>query len=187
VTRLPRAVFPRSVVTLVALVALFALGGCGAAWSLFTNPTATSPMATIPAATFPTAAPGPTMAVSRSPAAQVTVSLGIYSGRPDPSWALDDAQAIDVVEAIAALPMTTGTPPEGGLGYHGFTIVMHRAGQTDETLVAYRASVAPPGTGPRAYRADPGRTVERLLLDTGRAKLTAMEISVVGSDLTAAP
>ena len=47
--------------------------------------------------------------------------------------------------------------------------------------------VAPQETGPRPYRADPGRTVERLLLDTGRSRLTPMEISVVESDLTAAP
>jgi hypothetical protein len=157
----------------LSLLALVALGGCWAGPGLFAGWTASS---------------GPTEAASPSPSvAQVTVSLGIYSGRPDPSWELSEAQAVAVVDAINALPTTTGTPPQGGLGYHGFTVVMHRAGHADETLVAYRATVAPAGTAPRAYRADPGRTVERLLLDTGRSRLTPMEISVVESDLTVAP
>ena len=157
----------------LALLAMVALGGCWAGPGLFAARTASS---------------GPTDAASPSPpVAQITVSLGIYSGRPDPSWELSERQVVEVVDAIAALSPTTGTPPEGGLGYHGFTLVLHRAGQADEILVAYRATVAPQGTGPRPYRIDPDRTVERLLLDTGRSRLTPMEISVVGSDLTAAP
>lgn len=147
--------------SLLALLMLTALVGCGIKSVESGSPTGSTPHA--------------------------AVSLGIYSGRSDPSWTLTDAQAAAVVKAIAALPVTTGTPREGGLGYHGFSLVLSQVGRADESLVAYRASVAPPGVGPRTYRSDPGRTVERLLLETGRSTLSPAEIGVVEADLVAAP
>ena len=119
--------------------------------------------------------------------ARITATLGIYSGRPDPSWDLTDTQAVQVESAIEALPVKTGIPPEGGLGYHGFSLVFQRSGQADETLIAYRGTVAPLGAGPRAYRIDDGRSLERLLLDFGRSTLTPTEIAAVEADLAEAP
>jgi len=134
---------------------------------------------------------GPTSSIAATTAvaatSHITVSLGIYSGRPDPSWNLTDAQAAVVESAIAALPNTTGTPPQGGLGYHGFTLLVDRPGQADETLVAYRGTVAAQGVGASTYRIDGGRTVERLLLETGRSTLAAHEVAAVEADLAAAP
>ena len=178
--------------TLLALLAVVALEGCGGAPGVDASP-APSP-ATSPAAS-PTSSPiaspasslAATTAPSVAPATEMTVSLGIYSGRPDPSWDLTDAQAAQVESAIEALPVTTGTPPQGGLGYHGFTILIRRPGQADETLVAYRGTVAPQGAGPRTYRIDQGRTVERLLLYFGRPMLATHEIAAVEADLLAAP
>lgn len=130
----------------------------------------------------PTGSPGvtPTTAAPR-----VTVTLGIYSGRPDPSWDLTAAEAAAVVNVIDRLPTVTATPPEGGLGYHGFTLLIRRAGEADATLIAYRGTVASPGAGLRPYLADPGRTLERQLLDAGRSALTPDEIAVVEADLHA--
>ena len=91
--------------------------------------------------------------------------------RSDPSGTLD----------------TTGTPSAGGLGYHGFTILLERPGQADEMLAAYRGTVAPPGVDPRPYRIDTGRSIERVLLDTGRAMLTPIEVAAVKGNLAAAP
>ena len=147
--------------SLLLLLAMTVLGGCGR-----------TPVESV---------------TSAGPTPHVAVSLGIYSGRQDPSWTLTDAQAAAVVKAIAALPVTTGTPPEGGLGYHGLSLVMSQTGRDDESLVSYRATVAPPGVGPRPYRSDPGRTVERLLLETGRSTLALAEIAAVEADLAAAP
>ena len=117
--------------------------------------------------------------------AHVTATLGIYSGRPDPSWDLTDAEASLVVGAISALPVGVGEPPVGGLGYHGFTLVIQRAGMAEETVVVFRGTIAPPGVGRRQYRVDAGRTVERLVLDAGRAHLTAAEIAAVAAELSA--
>jgi hypothetical protein len=109
------------------------------------------------------------------------VTLGIYSGRPDPTWTLTGAEAAAVERAIEALPEAAGTPPEGGLGYHGFTFT--RGGRT---ITAYLGRVWS-GGGPQILRQDPGRTVERLLLELGRTQLMAAEIAEVERSLAVVP
>jgi hypothetical protein len=155
---------------LLALLLVIMLEGCGGV-------TDASPAPSVAATT----------AASVALTTRITVSLGIYSGRPDPSWDLTEAQVAQVGSAIEALPVTSGTPPQGGLGYHGFTLALQRSGEADETTVAYRGTVAPLGVGQRTYRIDDARAVERLLLDFGRPALTPTEIAVVEADLLAAP
>ncbi|MDL2335105.1 MAG: hypothetical protein QFC55_03640 [Chloroflexota bacterium] len=148
---------------LPALLAVVAMGGCAG----------TSPA--------PTATPGVDLPTS------ITVSLGIYSGRVDPSWDLTEAEIAQVATAIAALPLASARPPEGGLGYRGFSLLMRWPGRADETLIAYRGAVAAPGVGARSVFVDEGRTIERLLLDTGRPVLDANEVAAVDADLAVAP
>ena len=113
----------------------------------------------------------------------LAVSLGLYSGRPDPSWTLTDAQSAELTRLLGSLPSAFGDPAEGGLGYHGFYIVPGEAGRADRTLVAYRGAVADLGSGSRPYRLDAKRTVERYLLETGRPYLSATEVEAVETDL----
>jgi hypothetical protein len=100
----------------------------------------------------------------------VVVTLGIYSGRPDPTWTLTGAEAATLDAMLAALAEVTDTPPVGGLGYHGFTIA-----RPTSTVVAYRGAVGAPGEGPRAMSADPTRSIERYLLETSRSHVTLGE------------
>jgi hypothetical protein len=102
----------------LALAALLLLSACG-------------PM--VPTGSVPPAGPS------------TTVTLGIYSGRPDPSWMLTTREATTLDAMLAALVTVTDTPPVGGLGYHGFTMTTPTT-----TLVAYRGAIAAPGEGPRA-------------------------------------
>lgn len=117
------------------------------------------------------------------PTGAVTVSLGISSGRPDPSWALSEAQTAELARLTLSLPTEVGRPTEGGLGYHGSYVAPADAGGDAWTLVAYRGAIARPGSGPRVYLVDADRAVERYLLDTGRPHLSAGEISAVDTDL----
>lgn len=126
---------------------------------------------------------GPLAPLAASPLPSVTVTLGLYSGRPDPSWSLTDAQVAALVGQLAALPVAAGSAPQGGLGYHGFSIVVQHPSQPDETYVAFRGAVTSAGDAPGTYRADPQRTVESALLETGRSHLAATEIAVVETDL----
>ena len=144
------------------------------------------PVVTIPVAHLATliAPNGPLAPLAASPLPSVTVTLGIYSGRPDPSWTLTDVQVAALVGQLAGLPDAVGSAPQGGLGYHGFSIVVQRPGQPDQAHVAFRGAVTSPGDAPGTYRADPQRAVESVLLETGRPHLTAAEIAVVEADLT---
>ena len=144
------------------------------------------PVVTIPVAHLATLIDpnGPLALLAASPLPSVTVTLGLYSGRPDPSWSLTDVQVAALVGQLASLPVAVGSVPQGGLGYHGFSIVVQQAGQPDETLVAFRGAVTSAGDAPGTYRGDPQRTVESALLETGRSHLTAPEISIVETDLT---
>ena len=125
---------------------------------------------------------GPGEPTPVGPADEVRVTLGIYSGRPDPTWTLAGAEAAALERAIQALPEAAGSPPEGGLGYHGFTVV--RGGSN---LTAYLGTIWAGGSAPQGVRRDPERTVERLLLELGRTELTPEEIAVVERSLDTAP
>jgi hypothetical protein len=126
---------------------------------------------------------GPLAPLADTPLPSVTVSLGIYSGRPDPSWTLTDVQVAALVGQLASLPLTDGTATQGGLGYHGFTILVQQAGQPDQTFAAYRGTVTGSGDAPGTYRADPQRIIESALLETGRPHLSATVVSVVEAAL----
>jgi hypothetical protein len=142
-------------------------------------------MVVIGACASATPAPSPTPAVELP--ASITVTLGIFSGRVDPSWDLTQAEVAQVVTAIAALPVASGTPPEGGLGYRGFSLLLGYSDQADKTLTAYRGVVAPPSAGVRSVYLDDGRTIERMLLDLGRPRLEAAVVRAVEADLAVAP
>jgi hypothetical protein len=145
----------------VGLVALLLLVGCGDAATATPGSPTTNP-------------PG------SHAAGPVRVTLGIYSGRADPTWTLADADAAALDVALASLSGVVGTPPVGGLGYHGFTIE-----GPEGTVIAFDGAVAPAGDGDRAYLADPGRTIERLLLETARPHVAGNELAEVERALAA--
>ncbi len=120
------------------------------------------------------------------PGERTAVSLGIFSGRPDPSWMLTDAQSAELSLRLGRLAPAFGVPQEGGLGYRGFSISTSAAGKPDRILVAYRGAVAAPGPGSRSYLQDAARSVERYLLDTGRSQLAPEVIRAVEADLAGA-
>lgn len=64
----------------------------------------------------------------------------------------------------------------------GFTLLIRRTGEADRPLVAYRGTAAPPGGDSHRYLVDPGRKLERLLLDAGRRVLTPGKVGAVGAD-----
>lgn len=90
------------------------------------------------------------------------VEIGLYSGRPDPRFALDRHDVDELQRRLRVLPATSVLPREEGLGYRGLSLLCPAAplvtiafGQVTRDGVAL---------------ADPGRVAERWLLDraTGR-------------------
>jgi hypothetical protein len=135
----------------------------------------------------PSPSPSPSVgpAVTLPAGDSVTVSLGIYSGRPDPSWTLSWAEAAELRRLIDALPSGAGEPVGGGLGYHGFTIAPADDGGDPLPVVAYHGEIAATGDGARPTWHDAGGSVERFLLLTGRRSLDPEEVRVVADDLDA--
>ena len=163
---------------LAGLTVVLLLAGC--------DRDATATLELTPSPTPSSAASSSMRAMSPGPGVgRTSVSLGIYSGRPDPAWTLTDAQAAELFFRIGRLPATVGTPPQGGLGYHGFSVMTAREERAQPELVVFRGTVARPGVGEQTDQQDAGRSVERFLLDTARPFLTATEIAVVESDLGA--
>jgi hypothetical protein len=123
----------------------------------------------------------PASSPAQAPSGLVRVELGIYSGRPDPAWTLKPGEAAQLESLVTALPLRLGIPSQGGLGYHGFTIDVPSGfgGKgAARTLVAYEGEVAEFGPGNRWIGIDQPRSVEHFLLETGRARLGTVELSV---------
>jgi hypothetical protein len=84
----------------------------------------------------------------------VNVVLQVFSGRPDPSWALDSEELGAVTERVAAARRSKSSeePPPPVLGYRGFR-VENRAGveELPEALSVWRGVIV---------ASDPRRGVE---------------------------
>ncbi|MEV0413359.1 hypothetical protein AB0I68_21790 [Streptomyces sp. NPDC050448] len=85
------------------------------------------------------------------------MELDIFSGRPNPRWALDGEAAEEMWSLVDGLTPGPVTPPElPGLGYRGFVC---SSGSLTCRAFDARAAVG------NLVLADPDRTVERWLLD----------------------
>ncbi|HYH81328.1 MAG TPA: hypothetical protein VEX86_16105 [Longimicrobium sp.] len=116
----------------------------------------------------------PACATSTSAAlTSVRAEADLYSGLPNPTWMLDEAEASTVRRLLGALPAGGQQEPSPGLGYRGM-VVRDAAGVFPgcTELRAYRAVVlAQCGADTRSL-ADPGRAVERFLAGTGLAEVS---------------
>lgn len=99
----------------------------------------------------------------------LAVELLIYSGRPNPSFAITDASAVkDILATALKLPPDpASTLPPSWLGYQGFLVRHQRA-----TFIVYHSTVqlidvagAPPA---RAHRIDARATLESKLIEHAR-------------------
>jgi hypothetical protein len=109
-----------------------------------------------------------------------TVSLGLYSGLPDPSWQLAEDESAALTALLESLPRVEGSPPSGGLGYHGFGIERLTPEGMPRLLVAFEGTVSDPASSHLSYLDDPERSVERFLLESGREHLSAVELMAPG-------
>ena len=60
--------------------------------------------------------------------ARVEVELDIFSGMPNPTWVLTDAEADSFVKQLAAAPPGPATELSGNLGYRGFIVQVNARG-----------------------------------------------------------
>lgn len=116
--------------------------------------------------------------------ATAEVELDIFSGRPNPRWALSSANALVFLERLAALPAAPPSPLAANLGYRGFVVEVFNGGGTTLLRVHGGQVQAEPPATPQAYR-DPGRALERWLLRSGETHLDTALTALVATLLPA--
>lgn len=103
----------------------------------------------------------------------VVVFLQVYSGRPDPSWALGDSAVQEVVGRVrqARGAPADGKPPEPVLGYRGFRIE-NRPGTPDlpPALTVWKGFVVAAYEGGRTETWSDVGDLEGWLLDDARRR-----------------
>lgn len=103
----------------------------------------------------------------------VHVEIDLYSGRENPFWKLQSADAARFVTRLVALPpdntsTSTSDAPER-LGYRGLKVAVSSVGTTRQYVIA-RGTVASDYALPtgRHQFVDSGRALEKWLLQTGK-------------------
>ena len=102
---------------------------------------------------------------------EVEVELDIFSGRPNPAWKLSQTEAAGFLDHLAALAEAAPNEPEMPLGYRGFVVRLMQ-GRDASDLRVRNGIVRLARAGRVAWYGDPGRAMERSLLESGRARLT---------------
>jgi hypothetical protein len=111
----------------------------------------------------PASSPGSTSGGGTTVAEAVGLELDIFSGRPNPVWQLSAADAALFEQKLAALPVTTPGQLANPLGYRGFIVKLG-----ESTVTVQNGAVLLDRAGQVAGHKDPGRALERWLLDTGK-------------------
>lgn len=125
----------------------------------------------------------PSHAAPQSVPQSVQVELEVYSGRPNPSWALRADQAAEYRRRLDALPAAAAAPhADDALGYRGLRVTDGAA----EVRVARGGVTARRGAETRALR-DEGRAFERWLVETGRGALDPALYEYVAGEVRSAP
>ena len=75
------------------------------------------------------------MQQSSASAARAEVELDIYSGMPNPTWALSIEDARSLATRMASLPRTSDQRLHGNLGYRGFIIRLIQGPTAQEVRV----------------------------------------------------
>jgi hypothetical protein len=121
---------------------------------------------------------------------RMDVDVDIFSGRVNPRFTLAADTAAELTHRLAALPPALGPErPPGDLGYRGLRVSRHGGdpGDTRDTItevtvsrgeVAVRAA-----DGSRRRLLDPGRALERWLLDIGASELDPAVLATARHDL----
>lgn len=120
--------------------------------------------ATLAAAHLVACAPGAGGAPETGMTDAATVELDIYSGRPNPSWPLSQADLRALAAILQGLEPTRDQAPPDGLGYRGFVIRGDGAALAGhDRLVVYHDLIFAGQGRAAVVLSDPGRSVERWL------------------------
>ncbi|KMO29930.1 hypothetical protein VQ02_28910 [Methylobacterium variabile] len=112
----------------------------------------------------------------------VDVEVDLYSGRPNPRFPLSPAAAAELERRLDALPpAAAGAATRDGLGYRGLRVAP--GGRFADVFVSAGVVELRDRAGRTLSRADPGRRLERWLIEDGAGHLPADEARMLRDDL----
>ncbi len=106
------------------------------------------------------------------------VELDIFSGMPNPTWVLSNAEADSFLKQLAALPRTSARELSGNLGYRGF-IVQVTQGTDTQLICIQNGTVHITKGATKVYACDKDRELERWLLNTAKPHLKTELFQIV--------
>jgi hypothetical protein len=101
----------------------------------------------------------------------LTITLNIFSGRPDPVWTVPDEAAVEFTERISTIATASTMKPPGvlgGLGYRGFSV---RRDEEAEAMYVHAGIVDAGPASPTLVAGD--REIEKWLLSTAGDQVPA--------------
>ena len=105
------------------------------------------------------------------------VELDIFSGMPNPTWILTNAEADSFVKQLAALPRTPARELSGNLGYRGFIVQVTKGLTRSDSIQNGNVHISRRVTN--IYPHDEERELERWLLNTGKPHLKSDLVEIV--------
>src|SRR5690349_20896436 len=94
----------------------------------------------------------------------LTVTLNVFSGRPNPVWTVPEGAAAELTDRVSKIETTSNLKPAGvleGLGYRGFSVRRN----VDIHPLHIHGGVIDPGHAVPTFIAD-DREIEKWLLST---------------------
>jgi hypothetical protein len=123
-----------------------------------------------PPLSLPTVDTHATAEGGRGMSAKVKVELDIFSGNPNPTWVLSDADGVLFLKRLAMLPKASAKELSTNLGYRGFIVEVTNG--TEKSLVRIQNGTFQLSQGDtNVYYSDPNRDLERWLLNSGKSFL----------------
>ena len=107
---------------------------------------------------------------NESMAVHCETELDIFSGVPNPTWSLTDAEADRFLQRLAAAPPGPVTELSGNLGYRGLIVQVTHGADTQVIHIQNDAIHISKGAT-KTYARDGNRELERWLLGTGKPYL----------------
>ena len=101
---------------------------------------------------------------------RIEVELDIFSGMPNPTWVLTNAEADSFLQQLAAVSPTSAWELSGNLGYRGFVVQVTHGSKT-QLIRIQTGTVQSTNGAPVFYGYDKDRELERWLLNTGKPHL----------------
>jgi hypothetical protein len=118
--------------------------------------------------------------------AVTVVTLDVFSGRPNPTWTLTEAQSRELQSRIAGLktPLSSAPVLPDDLGYRGLHVTTRGPSKVVELTIGSGGIVLKDGDSV-SYFQDPNRQLEQWLVHTGQERIAPDLLRIIDGEIAA--